>query len=50
MSEEDLQRQIDSLRKEVETLKDFVNALYNMIADDDDIPEYSGIDSGRYNT
>ena len=51
MSEEELQKQIDSLKKEVENLKEFVNALYNMIADDEDMPEYfGGVEVGRYNT
>lgn len=52
--EAQMQMQIDSLKAEVSTLKEFVKALYSMIATDngesfDD--EYSGgFELGRYNT
>ena len=48
----ELQQQIDALKAEIKTLKEFVRALYNMIAeDDDDYEEYSGgAEVGRYNT
>ena len=48
----ELQQQIDALKAEVKTLKEFVNDLYNMITeDDDDYEEYSGgAEVGRYNT
>ena len=49
----ELQQQIDALKAEVKTLKEFVRALYNMIAeDDDDYDEgYSGgAEVGRFNT
>ena len=51
-TEDDLQRQVDSLKKEVEVLKEFVRALYNMIIDEEsDDEEYvGGIEFGRYNT
>ncbi|MBS7383243.1 MAG: hypothetical protein PUK35_02490 [Methanomassiliicoccales archaeon] len=51
-TEDDLQRQVDSLKKEVEGLKEFVRALYNMIIDEEsDDEEYvGGIEFGRYNT
>ena len=39
MSEEELRKEIASLREEVKGLKEFVNALYNMIVEDDE-PEY----------
>lgn len=50
MSEEDLRKEIDSLREEVRGLKEFVNALYNMIADDEPEEYAGGIEMGRYNT
>ena len=48
----EMQLQIDALKAEVKTLKEFVRALYNMIADDDDdCDDYSGgAEVGRYNT
>ncbi len=48
----EMQLQIDALKAEVKTLKEFVRALYNMIADDDDeYDDYSGgAEVGRYNT
>ena len=51
-AEDDLQRQIDSLRQEVEGLKEFVRALYSMIIEDEDDDEdyVGGIEFGRYNT
>ncbi len=50
MSEEELRKEIASLREEVKGLKEFVNALYNMIVEDDE-PEYAGgIEMGRFNT
>ena len=48
----DLQLQIDALKEEVKTLKEFVRALYNMITeDDDDYEDYpGGAEVGNYNT
>ena len=48
----EMQLQIDALKAEVKTLKEFVRALYNMITDDDDdYDDYSGgAEVGRYNT
>ena len=49
----DMQMQIDALKAEVKTLKEFVRALYNMITEDDDDyeEEYAGgAEVGRYNT
>ena len=49
----ELQMQIDALKAEVKTLKEFVRALYNMITEDDDDydEDYSGgAEVGRYNT
>ena len=48
----ELQQQIDALKAEVKTLKEFVRALYNMIAeDDDDYDDYAGgAEVGRFNT
>ena len=48
----DMQMQIDALKAEVKTLKEFVRALYNMIADDDDYnDDYGGgAEVGRFNT
>ncbi|MBQ6547583.1 MAG: hypothetical protein IJL79_01405 [Candidatus Methanomethylophilaceae archaeon] len=50
----EMQLQIDALKAEVKTLKEFVRALYSMIADDDD--DYDdggypgGAEVGRFNT
>ncbi len=50
-SEDDLQRQIDSLKKEIAGLKEFVRALYGMITEEEEDDEYTGgIEVGRYNT
>ena len=48
----DMQMQIDALKAEVKTLKEFVRALYNMIADDDDYDDDygGGAEVGRFNT
>ena len=49
----EMQMQIDALKAEVKTLKEFVRALYNMITEDDDDYEgdYSGgAEVGRFNT
>ena len=48
----EMQLQIDALKAEVKTLKEFVRALYKMITDDDDdYDDYSGgAEVGRYNT
>jgi len=48
----ELQQQIDALKAEVKTLKEFVRALYNMITeDDDDYEDYPGsAEVGNYNT
>ena len=46
----DMQMQIDALKAEVKSLKEFIRALYNMIVEDDE-PEYAGgIEMGRFNT
>ena len=49
----EMQMQIEALKAEVKTLKEFVRALYNMIAEDDD--DYDGdypggAEVGRFNT
>jgi hypothetical protein len=55
-SEEELQAQIDSLKAEVNGLKEFVRMLYNMINEDDGDDEYDpadfkgGAEVGRFNT
>ena len=49
----ELQQQIDALKAEIKTLKEFVRALYNMITEDedDDYEDYpGGAEVGRYNT
>ena len=48
----EMQLQIDALKAEVKTLKEFVKALYNMITEDeDDYEDYTGgAEVGRYNT
>ena len=48
----EMQMQIDALKAEVKTLKEFVRALYNMITeDDDDYEDYpGGAEVGRFNT
>ena len=48
----EMQLQIDALKAEVKTLKEFVRALYNMITEDeDDYEDYTGgAEVGRYNT
>ena len=48
----DMQLQIDALKAEVKTLKEFVRALYNMIAEgDDEYEDYAGgAEVGRFNT
>ena len=48
----EMQMQIDALKAEVKTLKEFVRALYHMITEDDeDYDDYSGgAEVGRYNT
>ena len=48
----ELQQQIDALKAEVKTLKEFVRALYNMITEDeDDYDDYTGgAEVGNYNT
>ena len=49
----EMQLQIDALKAEVKTLKEFVRALYNMIAEDDDDYDDSysgGAEVGRFNT
>ncbi len=51
MSEEELQKQINDLKVEIKELKGFVNALYNMIIDDDEAEDYQGgVEVGRFNT
>lgn len=46
-----MQKEIDELRAEVKGLKEFVQALYNMISDDDEYEDYAGgIEVGRFNT
>ncbi|MCQ2052705.1 MAG: hypothetical protein MJZ03_02045 [archaeon] len=49
-SDERIQMQIDALKAEVKTLKEFVKALYNMIADDDCDDEYMGGAGRKFNT
>ena len=49
-SNERIQIQIDALKAEVKTLKEFVKALYNMIADDDCDDEYTGGTNRKFNT
>ena len=49
----EMQMQIDALKAEVRTLKDFVRALYNMISEDDDGYDDTypgGPEIGRFNT
>ena len=49
-----LQKEIDSLKSEVRTLKEFVRGLFNMINDDSeeyDAGDYpGGAEVGRFNT
>ena len=47
----ELQQQIDALKAEVKSLKEFVRALYNMIVEDEEEDDYlGGAEVGRYNT
>jgi len=47
----EMQLQIDALKAEVKTLKEFVRALYNMIVEDEEEDDYlGGAEVGRYNT
>lgn len=47
-----MQTEINALKAEIKGLKEFVRALYTMIADDDDgYEEYTGgVEIGRFNT
>jgi hypothetical protein len=49
-----LKEEIRALRSEVDTLKDFVRAMYSMIGDDEDFDDgnefVNNLSSGRYNT
>lgn len=47
---ERMQMQIDALKAEIKTLKEFVKVLYNMIADDDCDDEYMGETERKFNT
>lgn len=47
---ERMQMQIDALKAEVKTLKEFVKVLYNMIADDDCDDEYMRETERKFNT
>lgn len=51
---EELQKEIDELRTEIKTLKDFVKALYAMINEEEEYEPSSdykgGVEVGRFNT